>query len=54
MFKYHLIAWDKVCSSTREGGLGVRRLTIFNQGLLEKWLWRFACERDKWKESGGC
>lgn len=47
-FKYHLVEWDKVCVPMRKGGLGVRRLKLFNQALLGKWLWRFACERERW------
>ncbi|KAI8530701.1 hypothetical protein RHMOL_Rhmol11G0080100 [Rhododendron molle] len=46
--KYHLVEWDKVCTPMREGSLGVRRLKLFNQALLGKWLWRFACERERW------
>ena len=27
------------------GGLGIRNLRIFNQALLENWLWRYGTER---------
>lgn len=47
-FKYHLVNWDTICVSIRKGGLGVRRLKLFNQALLRKWLWRFPCERERW------
>jgi hypothetical protein len=47
-FKYHLVRWDKVCSSIFEVGLGIRNLRTFNQALLGKWLWRYGYERDAW------
>ena len=43
-FKFHLVNWPKVCSSVREGGLGIRNLRCFNHALLGKWLWRYASE----------
>jgi hypothetical protein len=32
-FKYCLVSWSKVCSSTFEGGLEVRTLLFFNCAL---------------------
>ena len=36
--KSHLVVLDKVRAPLKNGGLGVRKLTIFNKALLEKWL----------------
>lgn len=34
---YILVKWDKVCATMANGGLGIRKLTIFNKALLEKY-----------------
>ena len=39
-----LVAWEKVCLLMEEGGLGIRRVGLFNQALLGKWLWWFGKE----------
>uniref|UniRef100_A0A2N9I4J4 Reverse transcriptase domain-containing protein n=1 Tax=Fagus sylvatica TaxID=28930 RepID=A0A2N9I4J4_FAGSY len=43
-FKHHLVGWDTVCSPLAQGGLGVRRVEVFNRALLGKWLWKFGKE----------
>jgi hypothetical protein len=42
--KFHLVAWDRICSPIQQGVLGVRQLIPFNLALLGKWLWRFGLE----------
>lgn len=46
----HLVAWDIVCTSKSNGGLGIRRLQLVSKSLLCKWLWRFGVEGDnRWR-----
>ncbi|XP_077233342.1 uncharacterized protein LOC143875615 [Tasmannia lanceolata] len=39
-----LLKWSLVCSPTKNGGLGIRRVQSFNQALMGKWLWRYGEE----------
>ena len=41
VFKYPLVAWDKVYLPVESGGLGIRGIGLFKKALLGKWLWRF-------------
>lgn len=42
-----LIAWNKMCRPTKEGGLGIRDMRCFNETLLLKIVWQFASQADK-------
>ena len=44
VFKYPLVAWDKVIWPVEASGLGILRIGLFKQVLLGKWLWRFGKE----------
>lgn len=41
-----LIKWETVCTMKREGGLGIRRIKMFNKALVEKMGW-FLLEGEK-------
>ena len=43
--KDHLIKWEVVSKSKKNGGLGVGNLIKRNKALLGKWLWRFSLEK---------
>ncbi|XP_020214453.1 uncharacterized protein LOC109798537 [Cajanus cajan] len=34
------VSWNKINMSKEEGGLGIKRLDLFNDALLEKWRWK--------------
>ena len=34
--KIHLVKWDIVCSPISSGGLGIRKIRLFNEALLGK------------------
>ena len=51
VFKYPLVAWDKVCLPVVCGGLGIQRVRLFNKALLGKWLWQFGKESHRlWQQ----
>src|SRR4051812_42783330 len=41
-----LVAWHKVCSPCKQGGLGLLNLTIWNQVTLLKCLWNICNKSD--------
>ena len=36
--KIHLVKWDTICSPISSSGLGIRKIRLFNEALLGKWL----------------
>jgi hypothetical protein len=36
--KIHLVNWKTVCDPISRGGLGIKKLMVFNKALLNKWL----------------
>ncbi|GLT68412.1 hypothetical protein SLA2020_406460, partial [Shorea laevis] len=40
------VRWEKVCTSRKDGGLGVKDLDRFNMALLGKWRWRLVMEKE--------
>ena len=44
-------SWENICKVKKDGGLGIRRIDLFNKTLLAKWLWRMETpETGLWKE----
>ena len=39
-----MVKWATVCAPISSGGLGIRKIRLFNEALLEKWFWRFGIE----------
>ncbi|KAK3211993.1 hypothetical protein Dsin_016699 [Dipteronia sinensis] len=44
--KIHLVGWDSICRSKKNGGLGVARILDMNKSLLAKWVWRYGNEKN--------
>ncbi|KAF7844395.1 reverse transcriptase [Senna tora] len=44
--KLHLIGWENICKSKREGGLGIFKTRERNRAFLAKLCWRIDQERD--------
>ena len=42
--KFYLVEWKVSCSPMKEGSLGIRKFSSFNQALLKKWLQKFGVE----------
>jgi hypothetical protein len=51
VINFYLANWDHICTPYSNGGLNIRNLRRFNEGLLGKWLWRFGMEREAfWRQ----
>lgn len=41
---YNLVKWETILLSKKRGGLGIKNLSIQNNCLMMKWLWRYNSE----------
>ena len=47
--KYHLVKWEIICKSKKQGGLGIKDLRRMNISLLCKWWWKLDREDGLWQ-----
>ncbi|GJT69902.1 RNA-directed DNA polymerase, eukaryota, reverse transcriptase zinc-binding domain protein, partial [Tanacetum coccineum] len=40
------VAWKLVCRPKKEGGLGIKNLSVWNEVLMAKHLWNIACNKE--------
>lgn len=44
--KIHLVRWDSLIQPRKNSGLGIKDISLDNQALLFKWIWRFNQQHD--------
>ena len=49
--RYPLMAWDRVFLPKKNGGLGIRKLTLLNKALLAKQIWRIFSSKGEWRDT---
>lgn len=47
---YHLVKWEVICKSKKQGGLGIKDLKRMNLSLLCKWWWKLEREEGLWQQ----